>query len=309
MITLVHDPIFLRHETGSHPECPDRIRGLPEHLTREDGPLEIRVTPPTAATPEQLSTVHEMEYIEYVEAFTRAGGGHLDADTFACAESYEAAVRAAGAVITGVDLALDEDATVFCAVRPPGHHALAARAMGFCLFNSVAVGARHATGARGLDRVAILDFDVHHGNGTEAMFESAPDVLFVSSHQWPFYPGTGAATDRGKGDGKGTVVNLPLPSGTTGDELLAALRESAVPAIADFKPDLLLVSAGFDVYEGDPLAQFRVAEEDFVRIGALMAEIARDHTNRRPVTTLEGGYAVDALPRLVEAYLTGLDSA
>ena len=309
MISIVYDPIFLAHRTGNHPERAERVEGILHHLGRHDCPLDFDIVAPRAATPAEIARVHSAEYVDYLRVFAMAGGGHLDADTVVCEESYEAATKAAGAVITAVDLVLEKEATTpFCLVRPPGHHALAHRGMGFCLFNSIAVGVRHAQ-ARGLARVAVLDFDVHHGNGTEAMFEADADVLFVSTHQHPFYPGTGAAEDRGIGAAEGTIVNIPLPAGTTGATLIDRLENEAVPRIADFAPEILLVSAGFDAYEHDPLAQFEVTVDDFRRIGALLAAAAAAHTGRCCVTTLEGGYHVDDLPRCVEAFLLGLQAA
>jgi len=306
MQEILYDPLFLEHGTGSHPECAARVRGIAAHL--EAAGDAFRFVAPRDATREELLRVHSPEHVDYVATFARAGGGHLDADTVASVRSFDAALRAAGAVVTAVDRVLDgESRHPFCLVRPPGHHALPERAMGFCLLNNVAVGARHAR-ARGIDRVAILDLDVHHGNGTEACFAADPEVLFVSSHQYPLYPGTGAREDRGTGPGEGTVLNLPLPAGTTGGELLDALEAEAVPAIQRFRPGLLLVSAGFDAYERDPLAQLRVTLDDFERIGRLVARVASGVTEGRSVSTLEGGYHVRDLPGLVEAYLRGLGS-
>lgn len=309
MLSIHYDPIFLDHVTGDHPERVERVEGIVRHLERPDCPLTFDRVTPRAATVEEITRVHTQEYVDYVRVFAQAGGGHLDADTVACEASYDAAATAAGAVIGAVELSIDSPAArPFCLVRPPGHHALAHRAMGFCLFNSVAIGARHAQ-ARGLGRVAILDFDVHHGNGTEAVFASDPSVLFVSTHQYPFYPGTGAAGDRGTGKGAGTVLNIPLPAGTDGATLIRHLEQEAVPRIADFAPEMLLVSAGFDAYVDDPLAQFELEVDDFRTIGALLTAAADRHAGGRCVSTLEGGYHLDDLPLCVEAFLLGLQTS
>ncbi len=305
MTRVVYDRVCLEHDTGEHPECAERVRRAEAWLRDPACRTEVTWHEARRATLADLERVHPAAHVERVRSLAADGGGRLDADTVASSASFEAATAGAGACLTAVDLALDEPGPLpFALVRPPGHHALADRAMGFCLFNNVAVAARHAQ-SRGREKIAIVDFDVHHGNGTEAIFYDDPSVLFVSSHQHPLYPGTGAAEDRGRGAGEGFTLNIPLEAGTTGPELLEALEREAAPAIERFAPDMLLVSAGFDAYRHDPLAQLAVDVDDFALIGTRLAEWARAFTSGLWMATLEGGYHLDDLPRCIEAFLAG----
>jgi acetoin utilization deacetylase AcuC-like enzyme len=271
------------HPTGAHPESQARLRALHEAFPEFE--------PARPATREELAACHDEGYVDLVHRLSAAGRTlHLDPDTVVTPSSWEAATLAAGAAIGAVEcdgLAL---------ARPPGHHALRDRAMGFCLFGNVAVAARFAQRELGLRRVAILDWDVHHGNGTEAIFRGDDSVLVVSLHQWPFYPGTG-----GPGEGDATTVNIPLEAGSGDEEYLASMDRVAVPAIERFAPDLLLVSAGYDAAATDPLGGMLVTEDGF----RALAERTRGLAPRRALV-LEGGYDVGALPRLVAATLAGL---
>ena len=287
-------PSFLQHDMGPyHPECPDRLRaigdrlissGLDAHLVRHSAP---------AADSDTLALVHAPEYIATIEAESPAAGLHyLDPDTAMCAHSLRAAKHAAGAVVLATDLVVrGECRTAFCAVRPPGHHAERRRAMGFCLFNNVAVGAAHALSAHGLERVAIVDFDVHHGNGTEDIFSDDPRVLMVSTFQYPLYPYSGVDNPAPN------MVNIPLPGGAGSKEFRAAVNERWLPALERHRPQLIFVSAGFDAHREDPLAGLEFADADFAWVTRELVGVAAKHAQGRIVSTLEGGYSLSALGR------------
>jgi len=307
MTRIFYDAIFLEHDTGAHPECADRLRAILAHLRRGGSAARCRIETPPPAPREAIERAHASQYVHALREFVEHGGGHLDPDTVAGPRSFDAACMAAGAALASVDAVLDSrDAHAFALVRPPGHHAMPSRAMGFCLLNNVAVAARHAQG-RGLRRVAIVDFDVHHGNGTQEAFWRDPEVFYLSTHQYPFYPGTGARSDRGEGPGEGTTLNFPLPAGTTGARLLEILEGEGAAALRAFRPEILLVSAGFDAYENDPLGQFTLREEDFRSIGSALRRIADELSTGRIVSVLEGGYNLHGLPSCVEQYLVGVD--
>jgi len=291
------DPVFREHDSGwEHPERPERVDAVARGALG-DG-LSGRLLPlrPRAATREEIVRVHLPEHYEKVSA-TQGKTHRFDPDTQAGPHSFEAAALAAGAVVDAVDRVLDGELdSAFCAVRPPGHHAEAARAMGFCLFNNVAVAAAHAL-ARGLERVMVIDFDVHHGNGTQRIFESDPRVLYLSSHAYPFYPGSGALEEAGRGDGEGFTVNLPLPAGCGDAEYAALYRRLVVPIGRDFDPELLLVSAGYDSGRGDPLAPMDVTERGFAAIVDACLSITEGTAAGRAVFALEGGYDLGNLER------------
>ncbi|MFN6955020.1 MAG: histone deacetylase family protein [Acetobacteraceae bacterium] len=304
-VLLLSHRACLDHDAGSdHPECPDRLRAVLRALEHPDFLLLQRDEAPRA-TVEQLTRVHPPAYVEAILGI-RPGPGHrfaLDPDTWMSHGSAEAALRAAGAAVQAVEeVAAGRVKRAFCAVRPPGHHAEPERPMGFCLFANAAIAARHAQAAHGLARVAVLDFDVHHGNGTQAVFERDASVLFLSSHQSPCYPGTGAASDCGVGN----VVNAPLPPGADGAAFRAAWAETLLPALDAFAPDIIIVSAGFDAHAADPLAQLRVREADFAWLTAEICAAADRLCGGRVVSLLEGGYDLDALAASAAAHVRGL---
>ena len=291
----------LKHDPGpGHAERPARLSAVIEALQAVRG-LQWAEAP--EATRAQLARVHSPALIERVLESEIPGTLRLDPDTVMSPDSPQAALRAAGAAVAAVDAVLGgEVAQAFCAVRPPGHHATADTAMGFCLFNAVAVAAAHALAAHGLERVAILDFDVHHGNGSQDIFAADPRVLYISSHQSPLYPGTGAAGEHGVGN----IVNAPLPPDAGGAALRAAWRDRLLPAARAFAPQLVLVSAGFDAHRLDPLAQLRAEAGDYAWLGREIAALAREVAQGRVVSLLEGGYSLEALRESSVAWLEGL---
>jgi len=301
-------PSFLEHETGAgHPERPARLRAITEHLQRVGLWDALVHCVPAPAARETLALVHPASYIELIERACREGPVHLDPDTAVSPASWEAALRAVGAVTQAVDAVhAGRLRAAFCAVRPPGHHALAERAMGFCVFNNVAVGARHAQHRHNVARVLIVDWDVHHGNGTQAIFYDDPSVLYVSMHQHPFYPGTGAREETGAAKGRGFTVNVPVPAGSGDAELLAAFREVLVPEAERFDPQLVFISAGFDAHHDDPLAGLQVTDAGYQELTRIVRQIADRHAQGRIVSALEGGYDLDALGRGVEAHVRAL---
>jgi acetoin utilization deacetylase AcuC-like enzyme len=303
---LITHPAFVAHETGyGHPECPDRLLAVQAVLEDEEFSNLIRVRAP-AATMEQLTRVHPESFVEAILAIRPEPDDIVQIEdvTFMSERSAEAALHAAGAVVAGVDAVMAGEArTVFAAVRPPGHHALPATPGGFCLFNNVAVGARHAQARYGLERVAIIDFDVHHGQGTQAVVESDPGLFYASTHQSPLYPGTGASNERGVA---GNVVNVPLARGTGSAEFRAAWEESILPELDRFAPRLLIVSAGFDAHRRDPLAGLRVETDDFYWLTEKLVTLAERHAGGRVVSALEGGYDLAALAQSVAAHVRAL---
>ncbi len=302
MLLVVTDDRFSDHEAGpSHPERPGRLTAALDGIRLADVAEAVTWRSPRSASDQEITAVHEPGYLARMNEFSAAGGGRLDADTSMGPMSLEVARLAAGAVLTAVDeLASSEEFRAgYCVVRPPGHHATPDRAMGFCLFNSVAIAARSIT-ARG-QKVAIVDFDAHHGNGTQDAFFDDPAVLYASIHQSPLYPGSGDLTETGIGAGVGTTINVPLPPGATGDVALRALDGVIGPAVDSFDPDWLLVSAGFDGHRDDPLAQLMFSAGD---IADLMGRLLQLVAPGRVVAALEGGYDLPAI-RLSSAALVG----
>jgi acetoin utilization deacetylase AcuC-like enzyme len=304
---LFTHPACIGHDPGpGHPESPARLKAVLAALEAADfAALDRRAAP--EATAEQLARVHPAAYVEAVlEAMPAKGYVMLDADTIVSPGSREAALRAAGALAAAVDAVVGgEVRNAFCAVRPPGHHAEASTPMGFCVFNNVVVGAQHARAAHGLKRVAVMDFDVHHGNGTQHLFEEDADFFYASTHQWPFYPGTGAREERGCGN----ICNVPLAAGSGSREFRAALEREILPALEDFRPDLVIVSAGFDAHAADPLAMLELGEADYVWATAALLRLADRHARGRLVSALEGGYNLEALAASAAAHVRTLMAA
>jgi acetoin utilization deacetylase AcuC-like enzyme len=304
MLLLTH-PACLRHDNGPHhPECPDRLRAVMQALEAQEFSSLVRAQAP-AATREQLLRVHPATHVDRILGTRPAEGSRiqLDPDTAMNAHSAEAALRAAGAGVEAVDCVMrGEFPRVFCAVRPPGHHAEPSSPMGFCLFSNAAVAARHAQAAHGVERVAVLDFDVHHGNGTQAAFWDEPSLMLVSSHQMPLYPGTGAASEIGMGN----ILNAPLEAGTDGAVFRQVWERELLPAVEAFSPGLIIVSAGFDAHRLDPLAGLRLVEEDFAWITEAIGHLANRVCGGRVVSMLEGGYDLAALARSTAAHLRAL---
>jgi acetoin utilization deacetylase AcuC-like enzyme len=305
---LVYDEVFLRHETGAHPENKERVRHAYDVLS--GSPLFDRLTPiaPLRATREDLLLVHDGRYLDLLAALPEGEYAALDPDTMVGPGSMEAAHHAAGAVTAAVQAVTDGDCrTAFCMVRPPGHHALPGRAMGFCVFNNIAVGAAYALERCGHQHVAIIDFDVHHGNGTQAAFYEDDRVLFVSLHQHPFYPGTGAARETGSGRGEGKTLNIPLPAGSTEGPYLEAFEEVISPAVEEHAPSLILISAGFDAHRLDPIGGMGLESQSYASMTGAIMEMAERSASGRVVSVLEGGYNLDALAESIMAHLGALE--
>jgi acetoin utilization deacetylase AcuC-like enzyme len=302
-LTVYSDPIFLGHQTGRHPESPARLEAISRRLTdRRIGQLGKRGAI-RRATIEEVTRIHGRDYVTRLEKMAADGGGRLDADTVMSAASFEVAMKAAGTALAAVDAVMKGDTTrAVCLSRPPGHHALADEAMGFCLLNNVAIAAAHARAHHRLDRVLIVDWDVHHGNGTQDLFYSDGQVTFFSSHRFPFWPGTGAKDETGTGQGLGAIFNLPLPYGTKPTAFRKAFESMLLDAVKRAKPQLVLLSAGFDAHREDPVGDLGLDTEDFGPLTRMVCDVADRECGGKVVSMLEGGYNVDRLAECVELH-------
>ena len=309
---FIYDPRYLEHDMGAgHPESPNRLRAIMQRLEQSGTLATLTRIDPRTAEDEWVTLVHRSEYVAMLNRQAPTHGRiSLDADTSMSPGSLGAAYLAAGGALAGVDAIMAGRVQhAFCAVRPPGHHAEADRAMGFCLFNNVAIAARYAQKRYGVQRVLIVDWDVHHGNGTQHSFESDPSVLFFSTHQYPHYPGTGRASECGRGAGEGLTINVPMEAGEGDDEYRAEFQKGLVPAADAFKPEFVIISAGFDAHRDDPLASMGLTEEGYADLTNIVAGIARQHCQGRLLSALEGGYNLTALAASVERHIQALVAA
>jgi acetoin utilization deacetylase AcuC-like enzyme len=305
---VVIDPAYLKHLPGdSHPERPERIQvllDLANALDRE----KFNLLAPRAATRAELEGIHEPEHVRLVESTSSRNHYALDGDTITCRDSFAVSVLAAGGFLRLLDsMAAKESSSGFALVRPPGHHASFRRAMGFCLFNTIAIGAAYLKKQYGAKRILIVDWDVHHGNGTQDCFYDDPSVLFISTHQYPFYPGTGAINEVGAGPGEGYTINIPLPAGCSDQEYMEVFQHIVVPAAENFQPEWILVSAGFDPHQRDPLGGMRVTEEGFAGMAGALSSVAKRFSEARIALTLEGGYDLAGLRNSAAAVLSALE--
>ena len=306
-VGYVYDPIYLRHDTGPHVEVHQRLEAILAHLEKTGLKQKLTHVAPRPATIDEIALVHHRQYIAHIQEMALRGGGWLDVDTLMSADSYDAALYAAGGVITGADRVMTGELnSAFALVRPPGHHATYQQAMGFCLFNNIAIAARYALNRYSLDRIAIIDFDVHHGNGTQEAFYEDPKVSYISTHQHPHYPGTGTIEETGSGKGKGNTINVPMPIGCGDSEYALVYEQIVKPAVRRFKPQLIMVSAGYDAHWADELSMEQLSVTGFARIMRTIRELAEELCQGRLVLTLEGGYNLRALAESVKATFDAL---
>jgi acetoin utilization deacetylase AcuC-like enzyme len=307
---LVYDPAYLKHETGRHPENPDRLRVIISALQQDD-PLWAKLyhLAPRPVSDEDIMRCHSYRLIEQIRTLCERNVPFVDLDTAICPESFEVARLAAGATIVAIDQVFNDDGSnAIALVRPPGHHATSDRAMGFCLFNNAAIAARYAQVHYGADRVLIIDWDVHHGNGTQEIFYRDPSVFYFSTHQYPYYPGTGCAGERGLDKGEGTTLNIPLSEGTPANAHRGVFAEALKAIEKIFLPDLIIVSAGFDSRRGDPLGGLMLEDSDFAEMTKRVMDMADRHASGRVVSVLEGGYNLDTLGETVRTHVAALSA-
>ena len=307
MTLLYTDEKFLLHDTGKHPECPARLEHIHRMLNRTGLNKRTTQVEIVRARDEDLLRVHPQSHLTAVQELADMGGGRIDADTLLSADSADVAWLAAGCAVDAVSrVVADESRQALCLVRPPGHHAVPAKAMGFCLLSNIAIAARTAIQKHGLDRVLVVDWDVHHGNGTQDVFYEDEQVTFFSAHRFPFYPGSGRKSETGRGPGLGTTVNLPLEFGVSRKDYLTAF-EAALTRAADLcKPDLVLISAGFDAHAQDPIGSLGLETDDFESLTKLVGQVAATHSDGRVISILEGGYHVERLADCVQLHLETL---
>ena len=306
---LVYHPAYLGHDMGAgHPESPNRLRAIMQQLEQSGTAARLTMIAPREAEDEWIMQIHRPAYLSMLKTNAPASGRlSLDPDTSMSPGSLTAAYLAAGGALAAVDAIMNKQVEhVFCAVRPPGHHAEAGRGMGFCLFNNVAIAARYAQKKYGLTRVLIVDWDVHHGNGTQHSFEDDPSVLFFSTHQFPHYPGTGRESERGRGAGEGFTINVPMEAGEGDEEYRAVFRKLLVPVADAFKPEFVIISAGFDAHKDDPLASMGLTEEGYADLTGIVAGIAKRHAEGRILSSLEGGYHLTSLAASVDRHIQAL---
>ena len=307
-VSLISDPVYLKHETGVHPENAKRLEAIISALDKDESLSNrlVRITPKPAHN-EDIVRCHSEELVYHLESLCVRGETYVDVDTRISPESFEVAKLAAGAATTAVDAVMNQDGgRAFCAIRPPGHHATNTNAMGFCLFNNAAIGARYAQARYGVDRVLIIDWDVHHGNGTQDIFWSDPTVFYFSTHQYPHYPGTGAADERGGGRGEGTTLNIPLSMGTPARDHRQAFIDAMHQIERGFPPDLVIISAGFDSRRGDPLGGLMLEDADFSEMTKEVLRVAEKHASGRVIGLLEGGYNLELLGGSVKSHISAL---
>lgn len=306
---LYADERFTQHETGGHPESPSRIERLLKMVDRPEIASRVTRKPLRAATREELLRVHTARYLDRLEEFSKSGGGRIDPDTVVATHSVAVAREAAGTALAAVDEVMkggEGDKRALCLVRPPGHHALADRAMGFCLYNNVALAAEHARKHHELERILIVDWDVHHGNGTQDIFYEDGGVFFLSLHRFPFYPGSGDVDETGTGEGLGATVNVPLRFGISRADYRDAFARAVSRIAEKAKPELLLISAGFDAHRADPIGSLGLESEDFGALTELLIDVAGTHCQGRIVSLLEGGYDLKALVESVQVHIESL---
>lgn len=305
-IAIAYDDSFLLHDAGPmHPESPERLKAIMEMIKEID--LEYVIIQPREATRQELILVHDAEYVDMILGLHPKGLIMLDPDTAFSPGTAKASLMAVGAVLESVDkIVAGEYNRAFCPVRPPGHHAEPDRAMGFCVFNNIAVGAAYAIDKKRIKKAAIIDWDVHHGNGTQKMFYSSDKVLYVSLHQYPYYPGTGSAGETGTGSGKGYNINIPMGYGSSDDDYRMAFNDIIIPALDDFKPELMFISAGFDAHRSDPLAGISLSTEFYGEMTSILRKIANKYCDGKIISVLEGGYNIDILKETVALHLTEL---
>jgi acetoin utilization deacetylase AcuC-like enzyme len=298
----VYDPVYLKHDTGQHVEVAARLEAIMSYLEKTGLKEQLTLIEPRPATVDEIALVHRKDYIKEIEDMAQKGGGWLDPDTVMSAGSYQAALYAAGGLIRAVDSVMGGELSgAFALVRPPGHHATAGYAKGFCLFNNIAIATKYALGKYNLERILIVDFDVHHGNGTQDTFYDNPRVMYISTHEYPFYPGSGAVDETGGGEAKGNNVNIPLPAGCGDAEYLGVFEQVIIPLARRFKPQLILVSAGYDGHWADPLAMMELTVGGFGQMAGVIKGLADELCRGRLALTLEGGYNLEALAASVGA--------
>jgi acetoin utilization deacetylase AcuC-like enzyme len=305
-IGIAYDEAFLRHDTGPwHPESPERLKAVMETINSMS--IGYEIIEPREASGNELVLIHDPTYVEAILNLDPRGTVMLDPDTAYSPDTRTAVLKAVGAVLDAVDEITEGKINrAFCPVRPPGHHAEPARAMGFCIFNNIAVGAAYAITKKGIDKAAIIDWDVHHGNGTQKAFYHSDKVFYISLHQYPHYPGTGTESETGAGKGDGYTLNIPMTSGSNDDDYRKAFEDKIIPALNDFKPGLIFISAGFDAHMYDPLAGINLSTEFFGEMTVFLKRVAEKHCDGRIISVLEGGYNLDILKETIKVHLTEL---